>query len=140
MSCILSIFADKLVRQLLQSRMKNSVCLQEPTLPTSPDPSGKTAEWISGFLLFTSLWHACTYTSTEIYGNQKHFPGLGQSTEEVGIHRQHRPGSRLKQNIITTPFVNKNAAQEEGTIWLFWVASCFSREQEQHLHLHGTHK
>lgn len=125
-SCILSIFTDKLVRQVLQSRMKSSVCLQEPTLPTHADSSGKTAKWISGFLLFTALWHACTYTSTEKYGKQKYFPGFGQSTEEVGIHGQHRPGSKLKLNIITTPFVNKITAQREGTIWLFrgnWLIS-----------------
>lgn len=50
-SSILSVFTDKLERQVLQSRMKNSVCLQEPTLPTYADSSGRQHSDSSSSLL-----------------------------------------------------------------------------------------
>lgn len=53
-SSILSVFTDKLERQVLQSRMKNSVCLQEPTLPTYADSSGRQhSELVTPPLLYS---------------------------------------------------------------------------------------
>lgn len=121
-SSILSVFTDKLERQVLQSRMKNSVCLQKPTLPTYADSSGRQqSELVTPPLLYSvTRMHVHKHKAIRELGTLLcHFPSLGQSTEEVEIHGQYRPDAKLKLNIITTlTFVNKIISRGQGTIWL----------------------
>lgn len=75
-------------------------------------PGRQQSELVASSSSLLCDMHARTQAQRNM-GN-KYFPGLGRSTEEVGIHEQHRPGSKLELNIITTPFVNKITAQRRA--------------------------
>jgi len=77
-SSILSIFTDKLERQVLQSRMKNSVCLQKPTLPTNADSSGRQQSELVAPPLH------CSVTCIHVH---KHRDRTSRYNTEIGLDR-----------------------------------------------------